>query len=147
MRRGNGFTLIELMIVVAIVGVLAAIALPVYQDYIARSQVAEAVASAGAVKTSITEYYQSLNAFPVAGEFDAGTDGRYTEQVTHDSVGLITAELKLGPPVSSRVAGMTFELAPTTGAADGGGVSIINWTCTAAAGRMKFLPSGCKDVP
>src|SRR5207248_1656111 len=57
-RLQQGFTLIELMIVVAIVGILAAIAIPAYQDYVARSKVSEAMATLGACKTSVTEYIQ-----------------------------------------------------------------------------------------
>src|SRR2546430_13421588 len=57
-RLQQGFTLIELMIVVAIVGILAAIAIPAYQDYVARSKVSEAMAALGACKTSVTEYVQ-----------------------------------------------------------------------------------------
>src|SRR6266487_6663546 len=57
-RLQQGFTLIELMIVVAIVGILAAIAIPAYQDYVARSKVSEAMAALGACKTSVTEYIQ-----------------------------------------------------------------------------------------
>src|ERR1700694_5726722 len=65
MRRvQQGFTLIELMIVVAIVGILAAIALPAYQDYIIRSKMSEAVAASAACKTSISEYVSTKNAWP-----------------------------------------------------------------------------------
>src|SRR6266536_6698343 len=63
-RLQQGFTLIELMIVVAIVGILAAIAIPAYQDYVARSKVSEAMAALGACKTSITEYAQVNNVLP-----------------------------------------------------------------------------------
>lgn len=63
-RLQKGFTLIELMIVVAIVGILAAIAIPAYKDYIARSKVSECAATMGACKTSVTEYFNTRNAFP-----------------------------------------------------------------------------------
>ena len=63
-RIQQGFTLIELMIVVAIVGILAAIALPAYQDYTIRARVSEALAAAGACKTQITEYQQARQAMP-----------------------------------------------------------------------------------
>jgi len=71
MSRGRGFTLIELMIVVAIMGILAAIALPAYQDYMIRAKVVEMVNMAGTCKTSVGEYYQSKSAMP-ATTADAG---------------------------------------------------------------------------
>src|SRR5438874_8232824 len=85
-RLQQGFTLIELMIVVAIVGILAAIAIPAYQDYVARSKVAEGMAAMGACKTSVTEYAQINNSLP-ADITAAGC----TSQVTHYVSGLDVA--------------------------------------------------------
>lgn len=142
LQRG-GFTLIELMIVVAIVGVLAAIALPVYQDYIARSQVSEAIAGSGAAKTSLTEYFQSIGDFPPAGQFDDTVGGRYTATITHDAVGQITGTMRSVAPVNQRVRGFTFTLTPgcTTVSAS---VTISTWICDTALNR-KYLPSGCQQ--
>lgn len=140
----KGFTLIELMIVVAIVAILAAIALPLYQDYVARSQVSEGMAAAGAMKTSITEYTMAMGAFPTANRFNAGSAGtpagRYTESVTHDGSGVITVTMLDDAPVNQRVRGFSFTMTPDGG---DGGADITNWQC-ATTGESKFLPSGCQ---
>ena len=139
-KKVQGFTLIELMIVVAIVGILAAIALPAYQDYIARSQVAEGVAAAGALKTSISEFNMSQGALPVAGLYNDAVGGRYYLSATHDGAGVITVTMKGASPVNQRVRNMTFTFTPGILATG----EINNWTCAAAAANMKYLPSGCQ---
>lgn len=141
-KTQKGFTLIELMIVVAIVGILAAVAIPAYQDYVARSQVAEGMATAGAVKTSISEFYASQGAYPAAGLYDDAQGGRYTASAAHDANGVITVTLRGVAPVNNAVRGFTFTLSPTVNNA-GGANAIVNWTC-ATAGNPKYLPSGCQ---
>ncbi|HEZ9299434.1 TPA: pilin, partial [Neisseria gonorrhoeae] len=94
----KGFTLIELMIVIAIVGILAAVALPAYQDYTARAQVSEAILLAEGQKSAVTEYYLNNGEWPAdngdAGVASASTiKGKYVESVTVTN-GVVTAEMK-----------------------------------------------------
>ncbi|HFB5625113.1 TPA: pilin, partial [Neisseria gonorrhoeae] len=94
----KGFTLIELMIVIAIVGILAAVALPAYQDYTARAQVSEAILLAEGQKSAVTEYYLNNGIWPAnngaAGVASSATDikGKYVESVTVTN-GVVTAEM------------------------------------------------------
>ncbi|HFB3211362.1 TPA: pilin, partial [Neisseria gonorrhoeae] len=94
----KGFTLIELMIVIAIVGILAAVALPAYQDYTARAQVSEAILLAEGQKSAVTEYYLNHGKWPedngAAGVASASTiKGKYVESVTVAN-GVVTAQMK-----------------------------------------------------
>ncbi|HGG7711626.1 TPA: pilin [Neisseria meningitidis] len=94
----KGFTLIELMIVIAIVGILAAVALPAYQDYTARAQVSEAILLAEGQKSAVTEYYLNHGEWPAnnssAGVASSATDikGKYVQSVTVAN-GVITAQM------------------------------------------------------
>lgn len=140
----KGFTLIELMIVVAIVGILAAIALPVYQDYIARSQVSEAVAGASAVKTGITEYYASQGDTAYGTQFDVTADaGRYTDSLIAAATGVVTVTLRPIAPVSNLIRGKTLTLTPYCDA----NKAIAAWQCDVGTLLLKHLPSGCQNRP
>ena len=144
MKNQKGFTLIELMIVVAIIAILAAIALPAYQDYVARSQVSEAMTLSSGAKTAVTEYYADKGAFPTtnAGAGLAGAssiNGKYVTSVTVGTGGAITAMMKGSGSVSSKVAGKTFVLTP----ADAGGS--ITWDCKSSGTiDAKYRPSSCR---
>jgi type IV pilus assembly protein PilA len=140
----QGFTLIELMIVVAIIGILAAVAIPAYQDYIARAQVSEGVSLASSGKTPLAEFFADKSRWPTAAGSVMGTvSGKYVSLVSISSTGgsnLVIQSLFKATNVSGGIVSKT--LAITT--ADGG----KKWTCSAGAGAsaidVKYLPGACK---
>ena len=141
-RIQQGFTLIELMIVVAIVGILAAIALPAYQDYTVRARVSEALAAAGACKTQISEYQQARNTIP-ATSADAGCNDVATKYAAAPSVtnGVITMTLGATTELAG-AAGTTFTLTPVPATGD---VPITEWVCdTGGSIPKKYVPATCR---
>ncbi|UCL88103.1 pilin [Pseudomonas sp. HS-18] len=145
MKAQKGFTLIELMIVVAIIGILAAIALPAYQDYMGRSQMTEAMTLASGAKTSVAEYYSNNGHFPTNNQsagLAVATDikGKYVTQVAQ-SAGVITATMA-SSGVAKGVEGLTLILSPVTNNGS------LSWKCkgsgSAAAATAKYYPSSCR---
>ena len=136
----QGFTLIELMIVVAIIGILAAVAIPAYQDYTKRAHVTEGLSLASAAKTAITEFYNSKGLMPAvnasAGLAPAASiNGNAVDSVTV-AAGLITIAYN-----AKVLAAATLVLSPISG------VGGIKWTCKIpASGTMKaqWVPSSCR---
>jgi type IV pilus assembly protein PilA len=128
-RVQQGFTLIELMIVVAIVGILAAIALPAYQDHTIRSRVSEALAAAGACKTQIAEYVASRGAVPADTAASGCSDvaSKYADAPVV-AAGVITMTTSAAPELGA-AAGTTFTLTPNP--ADG--TPITEWVCAVGA--------------
>ena len=142
-KMQKGFTLIELMIVVAIIGILAAIAIPAYQDYTARSQMSEAMSLASGVRTAVTETFQSTGTFPAsnpsAGVATAASiNGNYVASVAVGANGVITATLVNAAPVINAIRGATLVLTPTD---EGGSVS---WACGGSA-NDKYYPATCRN--
>ncbi len=138
----QGFTLIELMIVVAIIGILAAIAIPAYQDYTARAQLTEAMSLASGVRTSVSEYYQNSGTFPPnnlsAGVApDAQITGKYVDNV-NVAGGRITATMKAAGQVNARIAGSTLILSAFT---RGGS---LEWHCRGNS-DARYRPASCRD--
>jgi type IV pilus assembly protein PilA len=141
MQNQKGFTLIELMIVVAIIAILAAIALPAYQDYTTRAKISELVVAADACKNSVTEYYQTLDTLP-ANNTAAGCDTQTTQYVASLAVadGVITVATAAAPAIPGPAQG-NLVLTPTANAANAG---ILDWSCTASTIPEKFLPASCR---
>ena len=110
-RVQNGFTLIELMIVVAIIGILAAVAIPAYQDYIARSQASEGATLLAGLKTPIAEYYLSNGAVPTIAQLGNTTGtGKYVASVSFDGTDTYTATFKGAGSVSAALAGAALAM-------------------------------------
>ena len=150
----KGFTLIELMIVVAIIGILAAVALPAYQDYTIRAKMSEVVLAASACRTTITEVYQSgSGTAPGANAWgceSASATSKYVKSVVTDVAGVVTVMAQGFN--NTAIDGMTIVLTPykdaTTvmaGTADMGS-SIFQWKCGGGASTMpsKYLPGSCR---
>lgn len=139
----KGFTLIELMIVVAIIGILAAIALPAYQDYTARSQMSEALSLAGGARTAVTEFWTTEGKFPstnasagLAGASDI--TGNYVASVNvGTTAGQIIATMK-NTGVASGIGNSTLTLSAVTTAGS------IEWVCKGSA-NDKLLPANCRN--
>ncbi|MGB5339545.1 MAG: pilin [Gammaproteobacteria bacterium] len=146
MKNQKGFTLIELMIVIAIIGILAAIAIPAYQDYTVRAKVSEGLNMAGSAKLAVAETYDSTGAFPAgAGEQNTSYGLPASGSISGNYVGGIVATgatgvvaityRTIGTAVTS---GDTVELVPSTNAGS------ISWKCSSSMVAGKYLPSNCR---
>jgi len=142
----QGFTLIELMIVVAIIGILAAVAIPAYQDYTIRAKLTEAMSVASQAKTAVSEFYISQGSMPLDNA-EAGLDVNtaYTTDIVQnmtyargasDTIGIITMNIEdIG---GSTAQGQNFLMTGT-----GSNTNVI-WVCTAGTLEAKYLPSNCR---
>ncbi len=141
MRKQQGFTLIELMIVVAIIGILAAIAIPAYQDYTIRAQVSEGLNLTGACKAAVTEFYQDTGGFP-GDNAEAGLSaaaeitGKYTVSVTAENN---ECQAEFGKEANTKILGAVLTMTATDNAGS------ISWDCSANF-ENKWLPAACRTV-
>jgi type IV pilus assembly protein PilA len=145
MNSHKGFTLIELMIVVAIIAILAAIAMSQYQDYVIRAQLSEGMSLADAVKTTIGDFYQNRGRFPISNPSAGLADpteivGNYVTQVSTTN-GVITSTF--GNKVNAAVVGATLEFSPITHAGS------IEWRCKKGGSTPpledRWLPTNCRN--
>jgi len=139
----QGFTLIELMIVVAIIGILAAIAIPAYQDYIARSQVSEAFSMSTGAKTAIAEYGQINGVYPGAATDPTNAElavaGEFANLTVGDGTGVITVTMAAAGTVNANIAACSVTLTPPALASD---PTSFDFACTSTCDQ-KYLPKTC----
>jgi len=150
MKLQKGFTLIELMIVIAIIGILAAIAIPAYQDYTIRSKVSEGLNMSGAAKLAVSETYDSTGSYPSVDNVSYGLpqaasiSGTYVSEIeANGSDGLITITYKNNIGGSPTADGKKIVLTPTTSTGS------MKWQCGNDAGGVtdmpsKYLPANCR---
>ncbi len=140
MRKQAGFTLIEQMIVIAIIGILAAVAIPAYQDYIARAQASEGMTLMAGMKTSVTEWHSDRGAFPTGpGSVNGVVRGKYVGDITFTPTNTtnftMTATYQT-TNVSARIATTTLTILTTSGGQ--------RWACAAGTIPTALLPGGCR---
>jgi len=141
----KGFTLIELMIVVAIIGILAAVALPAYQDYTKRAKMSEVILAASSCRTSVTETYQSNNAasLPTGGSWGCESSiptSKYVSMIETNEFGAVrVTAANIAPDANG-----TIYLTPIPSTSNVGLVE--QWLCGPGTVNPKFLPGSCRDA-
>ena len=147
----SGFTLLELMIVVAIIGILTAVAVPAYQDYAVRTKMSEAILALAGCRTTITEVYLSGATAPAPNEWGCeGNSTRFVATIATDANGAVSATIQNVMPV--RVDGKVVTFVPTISGAPATpadmGKSINGWICggTGTTVPANFLPGSCRGL-
>ena len=150
-RVQQGFTLIELMIVVAIIGVLAAVALPAYQDYTRRAQMSEVILAASSCRTAISEWAQAGTGTVPAGSFgceSSTSTSKFVSKIETSSAGVISVTVASGSGGISGITSTTniLTIAPVVTGTFGAGSAITGWTCggTGTTVPKNLLPASCR---
>lgn len=140
----SGFTLIELMIVVAIIGILAAVAIPAYQDYTKRSRVAEGLSMADIIKTNVSEYYASSGNWPASNLAAGMPSSIYSMQGSSVRAVQVSGNQIIVFFRTNVAPGDTVILQGTT-LSSGSQIGAIHWVCTGGTLNSKYRPSTCRQ--